>query len=86
VLDTIINERKLNTTRASMICFKRSSLGDYLFRLSSLGHHQVVNLYRGNYTIYGMVQYVKLFLLFDEISFLSIKVFIDKNEVSFTLI
>jgi len=31
-----------------------------MFRLSSLDHHQVVSLPRGNYTIYGMIQYVKL--------------------------
>ena len=33
---------------------------DYKFRLSSLGHHQVVSIYRGSYTIYGMIHYVNL--------------------------
>jgi len=31
-----------------------------MFRLSSLGHHQAVSHYRGNYTIYGMIQYVNI--------------------------
>ena len=31
-----------------------------MFRLSSLGHHQVVSLYRGHYTAYGMIQYVNI--------------------------
>ena len=31
-----------------------------MFRLSSLGHHQVVSNYRGNYTIYGMMQYLNI--------------------------
>jgi len=31
-----------------------------MFRLSSLGHHQGVSLYRGNYKVYGMIQYVNI--------------------------
>jgi len=31
-----------------------------MFRLSSLSYHQVVSLYRGNYTIYGMIKYVNI--------------------------
>jgi len=33
---------------------------DYMFRLSSLGHRQVVSHYRGNYKIYGMIKYVNI--------------------------
>ena len=33
---------------------------DYIIRLSSLGHHQVVSHYRGKYTIYGMIKYVNI--------------------------
>jgi len=32
----------------------------YMFRLFSLGHRQVVSIYRGNYIIYGMIQYVNI--------------------------
>jgi len=46
-----------------MIYFTRCSLSDYMFRLSSLGHHQVVSLYRGNYTMYDMMQYVKFIIV-----------------------
>ena len=31
-----------------------------MFRIPSLGHHQAVSLYRGNYTIYGMIKYVNI--------------------------
>ena len=41
--------------------FTRCSLSDCMFRLSSLGHHQVVSLNRGNYTLYNMIQYVKFY-------------------------
>jgi len=41
-----------------MICFKTCRLSDYMFRLSSLGHHQVLGLYWGNYTVYDTIQYV----------------------------
>jgi len=30
------------------------------FGSHSLGHHQVVSLYRGNHTIYGKIQYVNI--------------------------
>jgi len=46
-----------------MIYFTRRSLSDYMFRLSSLGHHQVVSLYRGNYTMCNMIQYVKFIII-----------------------
>jgi len=49
-----------------MIYFTRYILSDYMFRLSSLGHHHVVILYRGNYTMYDMIQYVEI-LLFNDI-------------------
>jgi len=41
--------------------------GDYMFRPSSLGHHQVISLYRGNYTIYDTIFDIKslLFKLFN---------------------
>jgi hypothetical protein len=39
---------------------------DYMFRLSSLGHHHVVSHYRGNYTIYGMIQYVNIKIIITE--------------------
>jgi len=68
-----------------MSYFTRCSLSDYMFRLSSLGHHQVVSLYRGNYTMYGMIQYVEL-LLFNETSLndnkaLSYKFHIESTSV-----
>jgi len=44
---------------------------DYMFRLSSLGHRQVVSHNLGNYTIYDTV--CELSLLFNDILFLSIK-------------
>jgi len=31
-----------------------------MFRLSSLGHRQVVSLNRGNYTINGVIQYINI--------------------------
>jgi len=31
-----------------------------MFRLSSPDHHQVVSLYRGNYTMHDMMQYVNI--------------------------
>ena len=34
-----------------------------MFRLSSLGHHQVVSHYRGNYTVYVMKQYVNIIII-----------------------
>ena len=38
-----------------MTCFyKVLFLSDCMFRLSSLGHHQFVRLYRRNYTMYNM--------------------------------
>jgi len=46
-----------------MIYFTRCSLSDYIFRLSSLGHHQVVSLYRGNYTMHDTIQYVKFIII-----------------------
>jgi hypothetical protein len=39
-----------------------------MFRLSSLGHHQVISVYRGNCTIYDTIPKIKS-LLFNEISF-----------------
>jgi len=33
------------TTRACLIYFTRYSVSDYMFRLSSLDHHQVVSYY-----------------------------------------
>jgi len=45
--------------------------GDYMFRPSFLGHHQVVSLIQGNYTIRDIKS-----LLFNEISFSSIKYFL----------
>jgi len=54
-----MNISKSDTTTACMIYFTRCSLSDYMFRLSSLGHHQVVSLYRGNYAMYNMTQYVQ---------------------------
>ena len=39
--------------------------GDYMFRPSSLGHHQVISLYRGNYTVYDRICELKsLFVKF----------------------
>jgi len=46
-----------------MIYFTRRSLSDYKFQLSSLGHRQVVSLYRGNYTMCDMMQYVELIVI-----------------------
>jgi hypothetical protein len=42
---------------------------DYMFRLYSLGHHQVVSLYRANCTICKIKS-----LLFNEISFFVYKI------------
>jgi len=39
-----------------------------MFRLSSLGHHQVISRYRGNCTIYDTVCEIKSLLL-NEVSF-----------------
>jgi hypothetical protein len=43
-----------------------------MFRPSSVGHHQVISIIRGNYTIYDTLCNVKP-LVFNEISFSSIK-------------
>jgi len=48
---------------------------DYMFRLSLLGRHQVISLYRGNYTIYDTMCEIKS-LLFNEISFFVNKIII----------
>ena len=45
-----------NTTSARIIALQRVVFkGDYMFRPSSLGHHQVVILIRGNHTIYNTI-------------------------------
>jgi len=46
---------------------------DYVFWLSLLGHHQVIRLYRGNYTIYDTIYEIKS-LLFNEILFFVCKI------------
>jgi len=46
---------------------------DYMFRLYSLGRHQVISLYRGNYTIYDTICGIKS-LLFNEILFIVYKI------------
>jgi len=52
---------KSDTTRVYIIYLKSVVFWiDYMFRLSSLGHHQAVSHYRGNYTIYGMIKYVNI--------------------------
>jgi len=61
----VLKEYKMSvTTRACMIYFTRCRLSDYMFLLSSLGHHQIVSLYRGNYTMYDLIQYVKFYYYF----------------------
>ena len=50
-----------------------------MFRLSSLGHHQIISLYRGNYTIYYMIQYGKLNYYY---YYYYSKRSVDKNEIS----
>jgi len=46
-----------------------------MFRLSSLGRHQIVSHYRGKYTIYGIIRYVTIKIIMTERDlFLSIKV------------
>jgi len=54
---------ELYATRAGMIYFTRRSLSDYMFRLSSLGHHQVVSLYRGKKSMCDMIQYVEFIII-----------------------
>jgi len=47
-----------------------------MFRLSSLGHRQVVSHYRGNYTIYEMILYVNIkIIMIQRDLVLSIKAF-----------
>jgi hypothetical protein len=31
-----------------------------MFRLSSIGHHQIVSIYGENYKIYGIIKYVNI--------------------------
>jgi len=62
-----------------MIYFTRFSLSDYMFRLSSVGHHQVVSFYLGNYTMYDMIQYVKFIIIPRDF------VFIYNNIFSFNI-
>ena len=49
----------INQTQAEHVWF----ILQYTFRLSSLGHHQVASLYRGNYKMYDMAQLVRCSLL-----------------------
>jgi len=52
ILKFLLNINKLDTTRVYIIYLQAVVFrSDYMFRLSSLCHHQVVSLYRGNCTI-----------------------------------
>ena len=51
-----------------LFIYKVSYLELTCFGSHSLDHHQVLSLYRGNHTIYGMIQYENIKLLrFNEI-------------------
>ena len=54
---------KSDTTRACVVCLQRVVLKVTTYFDSSLDHHQVVSLYRGNYTMYDMTQ---LYIFFDK--------------------
>ena len=63
MLGTITNDKQneLKTTTACIIYLQ----GDYMFRPTSLGHHQVISIYRRNYTIYDTTFEIKS-LLFEQ--------------------
>jgi hypothetical protein len=50
---------------------------DYMFRLSSLGHHHFISFYPENYTIYDTIYEIKSFL-FNEISFFVHKILLKQ--------
>ena len=52
----------LDTTTRVYVIYLQGVLfwTDYMFLLSSLGHHLVVSHYGGNYTVYGMIQHVHI--------------------------
>jgi len=66
---------KTSQTQAVHVLFIYSLKADYMFRPSSLGHHQAISLYPGNCTIYDRVCEIKS-LLFNEVSFFVYKILI----------
>jgi len=74
-----MNISKSDTTRAFVIYFARCSLSDYMFRLFSLGHRQVLSLYRGHYKMYDMIKYVEFITIQRDLDFVY-KIYADFVE------